>query len=159
MPANVANTLAGAFGLTKLKSLPVVETDNEMLIEKLENHGGPFVITTRAVNPGFFQRGIQAATDSFLHHSELGIPYELAKKVRELYPDLLIRKHSRLQNGEEPKQGYPDIPIQGIPATPNKIDCVSSSATVEIDNIYDVVKKGEQAIAWLYNGWSDKYLR
>lgn len=154
--SNVFETFGAAFGWLSVPSLPYVKTDNEKLLQKLKESGSPALIVTRSINPGFFQRGIMGRTKHWSQHAELYIGEDLGKKARIEKPDLLIKKPSPRWKGREQGSGAPPILIEGISKNPNEFETVTSGATVVTDDMRSVIREGEQAIAWLYTGWSER---
>lgn len=139
--------LLAATGILPVKQLTEVVTDNDRLVQLIEQNNGPvpYVCTN---NPAqFFNRGIMYHSDSWSSHNGIFIPSGWAKEARARYPQLLKPRH--LHDTVTHLQILPPVP-----AEVKGIEAVNSAATVVIEKVEDVVKRGEFVVAFLRD-WTD----
>jgi len=167
--SSTIETFGSFAGIGSVITLPVVKTNNQALYQQLQEHGGPAILCTTAINASSFGRAVKKQTNSPWYHSELCIPYDLAKKARATCPDLMVRKPSpRWRNSpthpdnlkmnmrwSDTTDGRPVPWVQGIPAKPKEFECVSSGLYVVIDELQSVTREDEQVIAWLPTDWTE----
>ena len=129
-------------GTIKTPELPVVGTDNDVLLKALDTAGGFGIAVTRTVNPGFmaFQRGIEGMTRSYWGHAQFLIGEKVAAEARRRNPGML-----RINRG----------PLgELIPPTPSLFEIVESQAMVAVSDFRSNIAKGEQAIAFVNPSWT-----
>lgn len=140
-------TMLASSGIIPVKQLTEVITDNEKLIQLIEQNNGPvpYICTN---NPAqFFNRGVMHFSNSWTSHNGIFIPSGWAKEVRKKYPNLLCKRpvHDTVTK------------IKLLPPVPSEvtgIETINSKATVAIENIKDITKRGEFVVAFLRD-WTD----
>jgi hypothetical protein len=139
--------MLAAAGMLPVKQLTECYTDNAEMIELIEQNNGPVPYCCTNNPAQFFNRGIMRHTDSWASHNGIFIPSGWAKEVRARYPKLSEWRH--IHDTVFEARLLPPVPkeVKGIEA-------VNSSATVVIEDIHDVVKRGEFVVAFLRD-WTD----
>lgn len=136
-----------AAGILPVKQLTEVVTDNEKLIQLIEQNNGPVPYCCTNNPAQFFNRGIMRHSNSWASHNGVFIPSGWAKEVRVRFPQLLKSRH--IHDTVLKAAVLPPVPkeVKGIEA-------VNSSVTVVIEDVRDVVKRGEFVVAFLRD-WTD----
>jgi len=139
--------LLAASGLLSVPQLTEVVTDNDALLRLIEQNNGPvpYICTN---NPAqFSNRGIMYHTKSWTSHNGIIIPEGWAREVRARYPRLMEKRP--LRDTVTRAAWLPPVPreVKGAEA-------INSHATVVIQDVRDVVKRGEFVVAFLRD-WTD----
>jgi hypothetical protein len=141
------NGVGAMMGMLPVKTLKHVETDNEMLLEGLEKHGGPSPFICTSENSPAFQRGIKRITNSWAGHAGLHVGQARGKQIRIKHPDLL--KPRKLP--EDEWQGKILMPV---PYSTNENEVIESQTLINTNILANIVRQGEQAVVFVRE-WTD----
>lgn len=146
--------IGALIGFVPLHKLPVVKTNINATLEYIKQNGGFGFVCTRDTDDNLspFQKLTDGATNSLWPHSMLLIGEEVAKAVRERYPEVLISKPSPRWSHRESWE--PPITVEGIDKEIKLYEMVHSQLKVEVDSLHSTLDKGEQCIVFINPKWT-----
>lgn len=143
---------AATIGLVPLHNLPIVETDNEILLNKIDNLGGfGFAVMRTPIDPPFFQKQIDGVTRSPWGHCVMVLGEDVGMEARNRYPDLLLPKPSPRWKASK---GHPVPKVEGIRSKSSKYEIVESQAYITVSDLRHAVGRGEQVIFFTNPNWT-----
>lgn len=141
-------------GLSKPFDLKFVSTTRESFLKSVREAGNFGFGVTHNMNPGFFQKGIEGATQSPWHHAFSLIGAEIGEKARKARPDLMERKPSPRW---ETRPGYYKPKIQGINPIPSLYEVVEAKIQMSVtDMLRDILNNDEQVILFTPQNWTEE---
>jgi|GEM_PF-6669859 hypothetical protein len=140
---NFLEDLAAGIGLLPIVQIPIVKTDNEKLLDELEEHGGPIpYLTCHNPNPGFYQRGISRHGRTWAQHAGIFVGERNAKLIRMKHPDLMM---PRRIPGVTTEAGI----LPRVPAAVKENELIESQMQINLNTMRAAVGDGEQVVAFI----------
>jgi hypothetical protein len=142
-PLHVDDTWRGIemmTGIISTPELPVVETNNKVILDAIYASGGFGFAVSRTIKPGFmaFQRGIEGVTRSYWGHSKMIIGDDIGMEARKRNPDIVEA----------------EVLLGKVPKIPSRLEVVESQALVAVTDLSDVMGNSEQMIVFVNPTWT-----
>jgi hypothetical protein len=140
-------------GLRKLHMLTVVKTDRENFLKNVRASGNFGFGVTHNINPQFFQKGIDGATEHWAAHAFFLIGKDIAEKARKADPTIMNERESPRW---KKYSGYPVPRIGGVDARANDYEVVEAKIKMSVtDMLRDILNNDEQVVLFTPQNWTE----